>query len=902
MNNFNKKNKVVYTVENICSITKYYDIEKLKIFSVCLYYNNGTKENTEIIEKIENYNNNLSELNKNDIDSLRINTSYLSYLKGLLQSLEDLVMFGNNEYEVRLYVDSVYEYISNLNLENLLNLINGDYNKDELTFRYIYSFLQNLKKYEFLSIHVFNCNNYWGKNFGMFIRTLPFYENGLEEIHIRDTDSSFGNLGDLYVINKWRSNVNIHEKKNITYSVSNYTPSHIIEVFNEIRLNPNHELKQIFDDYEFNLDFKSNIEFTAKLLDSKIFVPILNSIGGLPFNIFMENELIKKIKSSMFNFCFKGNEHCKYGADELFYTIIYKYLNMYNINLNVSLDEKYKDYIGGSIHNLCPINKNYIKFYNLMGLNSYILRYVSNDVFLSDNIAVSLMIIFVVLFNSIVDLVDIIKISMLDKDISKIMYYINKINYEYLKYIESVNFIFEYMNRYIKIQKSPLEITNIILYLHINNKKNLNTFSKEFISKLELSENRKKFLVDFFYSSSLRIIYPNFVGYNDLYKVGLDSIYINNYHLENANFFGNLIIVQNDIIHINKKYYLNSLILNDEKYFIIDLMKENVFLIYNNNSKSKYILKFASNLNDKSIENLKIINNKLKEVINCQRIEDNGIITIKNSINLKSITYNSNISCSRILDSFLNKSNIILYSNIEGKPLHKFFKILPSTTYFFINIISQLLNIIYTLHNKDIIHTDLHEDNLIVYYDNYSKNITLKIIDFENSRLISKLSKSNYLNPYISINFGKYSDKLNLSYKSLISDIQLITDNKKNVLKTGGYYDYAPVPHRTKNIFLRNSIMWDDSYSIFFKLIDYIYVCICIDNIILHITENYPLLLSDENCIIFKKAIKLNNNLMSLFDLYNTNYTNKFNGKNIFTYLADESNNFINNLIELFNI
>lgn len=374
-----------------CNIIKYYNSQKKKLFSVCLFFSD--------FEKYNNYKN-------NNFGNYLITTKFYAYLVGLIQSFDN-IKDNFPDYEIRFYTNELFVQIyTDLVISNKhSNIINEPYNSKRSIFDYIYSFMfQIVYKYLFVNLHIYSCLAYQKYSFfGAAVRLFPFFEN-LDEIHIRDTDSTFGNQIDKYLINKWKQNGTAY------YTVATYMPDHV---------------------KKYALDNNIVIENSV----------ICNSIGGKSFVSNLSKETVEILLQEIFSLCDNyvyKNKTCSYGFDEIFMSVnCRKYIEYDNLKINPNINQIYKKF--GNNKDL------YKKFCALIGGIGFMNKYNNNDAFLNNNATVSLKIIAYILLTGMKITID----NNMDDS-----FFLNK-----------CKFVIDYFHKHYRTNMDNVLLTRIIRYL-----------------------------------------------------------------------------------------------------------------------------------------------------------------------------------------------------------------------------------------------------------------------------------------------------------------------------------------------------------------------------------------------------------------------------------------------------
>lgn len=106
--------------------------------------------------------------------------------------------------------------------------------------------------------------------------------------------------------------------------------------------------------------------------------------------------------------------------------------------------------------------------------------------------------------------------------------------------------------------------------------------------------------------------------------------------------------------------------------------------------------------------------------VNSYSSKEEEILAYCNKFNIKYVSIIKNYYYSRL---FENKYLVLNY--IEGNTLYNYLKKFNSTLDFKMKLFKQLLNIVFELHNHNIVHNDLHLKNIIL-----NKSNTIYLIDF----------------------------------------------------------------------------------------------------------------------------------------------------------------------------
>jgi len=247
------------------------------------------------------------------------------YITGILESVDN-VRDNFPDYIVRLYVDKSMLTISSES-KFIADLDN---------------FISILIKKEIVQIYLYNCESFSHEvehfgTFGTLARFFPLFEENIEEVHMRDTDSTFGNTYDKNLIKKWMES----GKKFYSYIVKNYKPAHFT-----------------------NTKYKSDLDFSLlaatvgckKEIGEKTILPIIVSDK-------------KSILDQIFDICLEysdeNNNRCGYGVDEIALNyVLYPYMknSIYFIDIimiiNFYLKESnYYNQFFGKISTLFNISK-----------------------------------------------------------------------------------------------------------------------------------------------------------------------------------------------------------------------------------------------------------------------------------------------------------------------------------------------------------------------------------------------------------------------------------------------------------------------------------------------------------------------------------------------------------------
>lgn len=784
MDTYNRRHHAEYSF-NQCKVTKYFNSESRKVFSVCLFYVDKDKS----FEKYKR---------ERFFSESKIQTKFYAYMAGLIQSFDDTILNFPN-YEIRLYTNAFFiEIYNELSKDNTMNpnLINLPYDSTKTVFEYIYSFMHAvLITYFNVNIHIYNCGLYTNKGlFSTIIRLFPFFED-LDEIHIRDTDSSFGNLADLYCINKWKSLGSMY------YTVSSYSPDHIEKYIKE-----------------------HNIVLNKPSV-------ICNSIGGTSFLKSITNQNYQILINDMFTLCDSlqsASGSCGYGVDEIYVTIYcQKYITFEDLGIPISTkNSKYPTFIK-YLHyddtgaNICYKNNIYEDFCNLFGYVTFIDNKIANnnsmsDTFLDNNPIVCMRIISYILFYEI-------KKYMIDD------------SYQFLKRVKPV---INWLNRYYGFKINNQLLVYGLVYIM---KKN---YDSEYI--FEQNEILDNNVEDFFYTSSIRIIYPNPNKYNDYFMIEYDQ------NISSNNIFP---------YQIGNPNYLTKLIIENELFIITKILKSFVFQAYFPSNNEMCVVKYIYEKNDSKIDFE--MYNKIANIIKNNNLYAQYFIKYYPSFSNIRFRYR----CADVYiygnDNWYNNYYSV-YNYIEGRPLSnsKILTYITSTIDSLYLHVKKLISTIQSLHLVGITHNDIHEDNIILTNDG---NIAL--IDCDNM-IIYEDKKYNI------INYGYYSSYLTdnekyiytylddikkdriprpintIDFGNINKDNTSVDSSGKQTVKINGYEVYM------ENIKpIQSSVPMSIDYNDY-KYLDYNYLFIVILNLFVKNHIKYA------NSDLYTKFINLFSNLL----------------------------------------
>lgn len=380
-NKYLKIKNEIYGGKLTCKLTKlfenFYD-EKLKrankIFTVTLYFTNTDFNG---IKKID----------------MNIDEKYLSYLKGIIASTQNLISNFGDDYKIRLYTAGLTDIINNKKFEDIINkykneewsyyfmINNKDLNIDfKITYgESIFNFLLNAILSKRIEIYNYDCENTDDKinytimgTFGTVMRFFPFFmkeDNNLEEIHVRDADQIFATYTDLVTIIVWKLlDVNYYFP-NIYNSLHQYV---FMNIINKDKLEYNKDsiptfaicggkpLKNITDS-DIDKIFESMITTcnTMKeiLREENQYIYNRNKIERTTFFFSLEQEYNK-----IYTLNVKNIVECGYGFDEIFlgYTL-FNYMKssyiIFPMSTNSSFNKYAKDIIQPTPNNYLSVLK-----------------------------------------------------------------------------------------------------------------------------------------------------------------------------------------------------------------------------------------------------------------------------------------------------------------------------------------------------------------------------------------------------------------------------------------------------------------------------------------------------------------------------------------------------------------
>lgn len=291
-----------------------------KIFSIAFFYKANTKKSTK----------------------------FFAYIAGIIESIANVENIinkdrsGDNRYGVHVYINQRLLETAELSPITLYTPLS--YEEDSV-YDMINKLILFLKDREIVNVIVYDCGKYTDKGlFGTVTRFFPFFTDYLEEIHVRDTDSSFGNEFDLACIKQWK---NSHKDY---YYYASYDPKHIT-----------------------NWASKYNIE-------KKNYKGIIaNSFGG---KIIKVENVETFFAENVFGVC---DVNCEYGIDEVvlgFYMYKYMEKSLYHAGVRLNIYNIYDTACALTEHLAC------YTFANLCGISSYFTNYFTdrnNDTYLNTN-------------------------------------------------------------------------------------------------------------------------------------------------------------------------------------------------------------------------------------------------------------------------------------------------------------------------------------------------------------------------------------------------------------------------------------------------------------------------------------------------------------------------------------
>ena len=499
---------------------------------------------------------------------MKLTRKFYAYTTGIVASLNNVnkVMNRyNKEYIVRLYINN--NIIKNLNK----NIIMAS---DQLPFienmqTHIDQFFSVIMKKQYLQIVLYDCDSkYDVGTFGTLIRFLPFFEDNFDEVHIRDTDSSFGTIMDKYNIDKLFNK----NSCNIFYTYATYYPKHIEELYNRFPV------------------------LIYELLT--ISAPIASCIGGKSFSKYdipiNKEDLLNKMLMDCIDFKDENNEICGYGIDEI-------YLTRYIVQIFIEYG-KYIDLrcILADIFDSYYDTSEYIELL-FSGLGLYSFRkfyfgYDEKDSLVKFNFQIIYVIFYLLTFLS-------------DKNDSQ---YNIKESYDYCAYCFEILFDLHLSGEILRKIYSELKIPQV------DKSKIIDTIPKTFMRYINYKNYVFKLLNNYMW-----IIFPTSNLFNKLFLTDYDKIMINkiNELNEKNNFKSFFIMINNEYYSIKSilKYdiylcnKLNSLYTIKRIYYTID--KNN--RLVNNNKFTNLGINDYLNINKKYLDKINnIVKLKYYEIIN----------------------------------------------------------------------------------------------------------------------------------------------------------------------------------------------------------------------------------------------------------------------------------------------